>query len=238
MRKIITYTALLTLGFNALAGLAKAQTMSDVSTQFISEGVPKTASKETHYEDLEGSPYVSDVWMPGEAKLSDGKTYTGLLLKFDEIAGMLIFKYTLKDSAMAFKYPPVEFKFSYITSNRQHDVHFVNGFDAVDGADASTFYQVFNDGKIRLLKKTVKKIVTYTQFNSAAISRRVVESSSYYIVKDKLPVKIKTDKKSVLAFLNDVSGKIQLYIAENSLDTKKEEDLIKIIDYYNALSRS
>ncbi|MGZ3754248.1 MAG: hypothetical protein ACXVJE_03460 [Mucilaginibacter sp.] len=208
---------------------------SMMQTTYFQDGAPKLASLTNHYEDIDGSPYLYDGWAQGEAVLSDGKAYKNLLLKYDQINGMVIFKYALTDSAMAFEVPAVEFKFTYITNNKIHTAHFINGFAPVGDATPGTYYQILCAGKTRLLKREVKKIIKVTEFNSSAISRHIETATTYYLEKDKHPVRINNTNKAVLFALSDKADLLKQYIAANDLNVKNDEDFAKLINYYNSL---
>jgi hypothetical protein len=230
---ILNFTLLIAL----IAGFQKAnaQDAFSMSTTYMQDGAPKAASKGIQYADMEGSPYLYDGWAKGVALLSDGKAYKGLYLKYNEIEGTVIFKYALTDSAMMFAIPAVEFIFSYITNDQEHTAHFLSGFKPVNDGNGNTFYQVLDNGKTKLLKKTVKKIVQNKEFNSSTTTRKVDENTSYYLAKDKQPVRIKNDNKSVLAALSDKADKLKQYMADNKLNVRDDEDFAKVVNYYNTL---
>lgn len=234
MKKLIlTLTLLIVLmaGFQ----VANAQDAFSMPTTYMQDGKPRTASKNTHYAEMEGSPYLYDGWAKGVALLSDGKAYKDLYLKYDEIQGIPLFKYELTDSAMAFAIPAVELMFSYIANDQEHTIHLLSGFKPVNDANGNTFYQVLENGKTKLLKRTVKKIIETRGFNDVATTKKVEERTSYYLAKDKQPVWVKNDNKSVLAALSDKADKLKQYITDNKLNVKEDEDFAKVVNYYNTL---
>jgi len=235
MKKAALYFCILLISILTPFFKAGAQDAFSMATDFFVDGVPKYASA-MHYPDMEGSPYLYDGWAPGEAVLSDGKAYKNLYLKYDEVQGTVIFKYAMTDSAMAFVNPAVEFRFTYITDNKIHNAHFLNGFDPIGDASVATFYQVLANGNTKLLKSTVKKVLKVTEFNSSAVNRRVDENTFYYLAKGKHPVRIKNDNKAVLTALSDKADKIKQYIADNKLNAKDDDDFAKIIAFYNAIN--
>jgi len=212
-----------------------AQWESVMETMYFSDGKLQTATKNTHYAGMEGSPYFYDNWEPGEARLADGKTYKGLMLKYNDFNGTLLFKYNLSDSAMTFQYRPVEFRFEYITHDTPYSVHFLNGFAPVDDANMNTFYQILTDDKVKLLKRTTKEITQHQDYSNAT-SRTVNTNPHYYLLKNDKLVLIKTNKKSILDALPDQADKIKQFIADGGIDLKSDADLIKVVEYYNQLT--
>ena len=235
MKKCVFYLVSAFFCCAFLAQQTMGQGTSSVETIFFQDGAPKSATATSHYEDVEGSPYLYEVWAPGEAVLSDGKAYKNLLLKYDEVNGMVIFKYAPTDSAMAFAVPAVEFKFTLVANSKIQTAHFVNGFMPVGDANANTFYQVLCNGKTKLLKREVKKVVKVTEFNSAVATRHIETATTYYLAKDKSPVRINNTNKAALTALSDKADLLKQYIAANDLNVKNDEDFTKLINYYNSL---
>jgi hypothetical protein len=208
--------------------------ISDMSLDYMSDGMLKTATKGIAADNIEGTPYFYENWMPGEAILSDGKTYKNLLLKYDEMSGSLIFKYKMTDSALAFAIPAVGFRFySLAGKNLPGYVYFKNGFDRIDGANADTFYQVLSDGDTELLKITTKRIVKTQEFGSSVVKGRIEGKVSYYIARNNKLLRVKNDNKAALAVLSDKEEKIKQYIADNKLNVKNDADFASVITYYN-----
>ena len=211
-----------------------AQWEAVFNAEYFSDGTLKAATKNTHYAEMEGSPFFYDNWTLGEASLSDGKTYKDVLLKFDEVSGTLMFKYNLTDSPMVFKYRPLAFKFNFIDET-PFITEFANGFEPADGATPATFYQVLAAGKTQLLKRHVKSVTESQAFGSNETRKRVSEVTAYYLAKDKHPVKVKRDKRSVLNALTDKVDTLKTYIAANDLDLTNDSDFARLITYYKTL---
>jgi len=206
---------------------------SVMETTYFSDGTLKTATRNTHYAAIEGSPYFYDRWTEGEATLIDGKTYKGLYLKYNEVSGTLMFKYDLKDSAMVFQFQPLDFKFNYI-DDVPFVVHFLNGIPSTDGGDSRTFYQVLTDGRTKLLKRAIKNVSESRPYTNETI-KKITEVTHYYVVKDGRLVRMAADKNSVLAVLGDRAIKIKQYMADNNIDLKNENDLAHVFEYYDTL---
>jgi len=231
MKKATLPLFILIISFASGLQRVNAQDAFVMNTQFLQEGKVKYAEKELHYGDMEGTPYLYDGWIPGSAKLSDGKTYNNVLLKYDEIQDMPIFKYAEQDSALKFALQPVEFTLNFVGKPG----HFVNGFKPADDADMTSFYLVLSDGNLKLLKRTVKRINKRSGYSSTDATIVVNENTTYYLAKNKMPVKIKNDNKAVIAALSDKSEKIKQYISDNKMNVKKDDDFARVVDYYNSL---
>ena len=235
MKDIKILTAILMLICCAAFTTARAQDAFSMSTQYFQDGVPKAATNQLTYEDVDGTPYLYDGWAQGEVRLSDGKAYKGLFLKYDEVADLLIFKYAITDSAMAFAVPAVEFRFTYIAKDKIHTVHFLNGFEPAGDAGTKAFYQILSNGKTKLLKRTEKKLLKITEFNATSVHRRIDDNTTYYLASNNRPVKVNNSNKAVLAALSDKADQLKKYIVSNDLNLKDDADFARLVDYYNTL---
>jgi hypothetical protein len=235
--KSLRIFSLLLIGF-CYCPVVLAQAGVSIDMTYTSAGQSKSAVTGLHYEEIEGNPYLYDTWLLGVAKLSDGNTYKDIFLKYDVVNNMLIFKYSLKDSALAFKVAPVEFVLQS-PDDAGRSMYFCNGFAATDGADNKTFYCVMSQGTVKLLKRVKKEIqVSSGEMNGNLKKRTILESDSYYIARGDTPVKFKKDKKAILNVLSDQAVQLQKYISDNNLDLKKDDDLKQLIDHYNELKKT
>ena len=238
MMKNLRILSLMLIGF-CYCSVVLAQTGVSIDMTYgTASGQTKSAVSGVRYEDMDGNPYLYDTWILGMAKLSDGNTYKDLFLKYDVLSNRLIFKYTLNDSALAFKVSPVEFVLQSPDAAGR-SMYFCNGFAATDGATDKTFYWVMSQGTVKLLKRVKKQVqVGSGEMNGNVKKRTILESDSYYIAKGNSPVMVKKDKKAILTVLSDQADQLQKYISDNHLDLKKDNDLKQLIDYYNELTKT
>ena len=174
----------------SLRSSAQNMYMSDVSGRPILGNI---------YANVTGSPYLNDDWVLGSIVLTDAKAYGNVSLKYDEINDDVIFKgkdgvAMAADNVKQFKLAPY--------GDVKDSTLFRSGFPAVKSNTVKGFYEVLVDGKVKLLKKTIKTINTSREYNSASIDKTVVASSTYYLfTQSSNMVFISKDKKSVLKVL-------------------------------------
>ena len=205
------------LAFMLLSARASAQFLHDINGRPILE---------TKYTNVEGSPYLYEDWVSGVVELAKGTSYKGIELKYDQVADELLFRH--KEAALSFVEPVKEFKLLSPTT-----ALFRNGYKPVDRNTAQTFYEVLYDGGTQLIRKRAKQIMENREYNSASSTKKFVPVETYFIVKDGLPVKIRKDKKSVLSVLKDKGTLINKYVESNKVNFKEDQDLIKLVEYYN-----
>jgi hypothetical protein len=182
---------------------------------------------EKRYTNIKGSPYLQPDWAAGSVKLRSGKTFDGMKLKYDQVEDELLF---LSDGGkeMTFSEPVAEFTIG--------DKAFRRGYPAADGAPANAFYEVITEGKMALLKRTSKKVIEEPAYNAATSVKSIRTNENYYLTATNLELtKIKKDKKSVLAALPDKKAELEDYIKDQRLDLRQEQDIVKLISYYNTL---
>ncbi|HEY1024310.1 MAG TPA: hypothetical protein VGE26_04040 [Sphingobacteriaceae bacterium] len=214
--------------FSALLFASACFSGSSASAQFLQDIHGKPVF-ETRYTHVEGSPYLHADWTKGVVKLGNGQTFSDIDLKYDLVADELIFKNT-DGSALNFVDPVSEFKL-----NGEPSMLFRNGFNAVDNHTSQSFYQVLNDGGVKLLKKTSKKITEIREYNSASSTKRFDLIETYYLARNNQPEKVRKDKKAILKALKDRTDKLESYIRSEKLNLKEEGDLTTLIHYYNSL---
>lgn len=185
-----------------------------------------------NYTDIKGHPYLFENWTEGTVKLTNGKSYTSVQLKYNLLRDELFFKDIKTEQLLAFVIPVVEFK---LNDTQKGSLLFKSGYKAIDNNTEKSYYQVLFDGGTQLLKRTSKKINEEKPFNSASTIKSFEVLTFYYISNNNTLIKIRKDKKSVLAALPNQSAALENYIQEKSLNLKNEEDLIQLIQYYNSL---
>ena len=188
-----------------------------------------------NYTDVRGSAYLYDGWKKGSVTTARDITYDGIELMYDLIEDQLIFKGS-GGEAKTFNQPIKSFTLKAGKENAlQKEQLFVSGFMPVDGAKPATFYEVLADGEVQLLRRATKKIFEELPYGSATKVKAFKTDSHYYIAKDGTLKKIKNDKKSVLQALTDKKAALETYIKTNRPDLKKDEELAKLVAYYNTL---
>ena len=185
-----------------------------------------------NYTDVKGHPYLFENWTEGTVKLSNGKSYTNVQLKYNLLRDELFFKDIKTDQLLAFVIPVVEFK---LNDKDKASILYRNGYKAIDDNTEKNYYQVLFDGGTQLLKRTSKKINEEKPFNSASIIKSFEVLNFYYISNNNTLIRIRKDKKSILAALANQGSALENYLQEKSLNLKNEEDLIQFIQYYNSL---
>lgn len=190
------------------------------------EGLPVMIKK---YENITGTPYLSENWSSGLVKFKNGATYEVAKLRYDQFADELHFE--SKGKELAFVTPVAEFKLKAGQNYGDRDRYFKNGI----GSTPNTFYEVLAVGKIALLKKTKKIIIDKTPYNSATAIKEFGVQNKYYLYHDNKLTSIKKNEKSLYSTLPNGKTTLSAYIEKEKLDLDNDQDLSKLITYYNLL---
>ncbi|NEU10047.1 hypothetical protein GZH53_17105 [Flavihumibacter sp. R14] len=187
-----------------------------------------------YYTDVQGSPYLADNWQKGTVRLANGKAYNDVELKYDQVAEDVIFKGSAGQE-LRFAEPVGEFRIQTIESFGTPGILFRSGYKPTDGATVKTFYQVLSDGETPLLKRSFKKVMENKPYGSATTVKTFLDVNAYYLVKNGQPLKVKRDKKAIIAALGDYSAELENFISTNKLSLKSDSDLIMLFTFYNSL---
>lgn len=186
------------------------------------------------FSDVKGNPYTSPEWAKGTVVTSDNKTYTNLDVKYSDYEDKLIVKGP-NDQLMEFGDLVNDFTLSFTKDGVPVIEHYHSGYANIPGYNKKDFFEVLTDGKAQLLKKTTKKIQTINEYGSVTSNKSFMVTHKYFLLLGDKAVAIKRDKKSLLAALPDKQPQLEDFVKTNNLSFKTDEDLIKVVSYYNTL---
>ncbi len=223
-----TFKLILLTGF--IFGNVAVYAQSQLTTPFLNSGNGQfnASGAKEYYLDIKGQPYLFADWSKGSIKTDYAQTDNVNML-YNEVDDRLIFK-VAKSDVRKVALPVKEISITDV-ENGNAIRKFKAGFARTKFSNDKTFFEVLIDGKTKLLKKNIKNISENREY-SGKIARTVVSDTNYYLVfDDNKPVEIKLNQKSANKLLANVSG----FIQSNQLNLKRQDDLIKLVNYYNTL---
>lgn len=182
------------------------------------------------YSGIKGSPFLYENWISGSVTVAKG-TYKKLELKFDAYSNKIYFN--KNDELYEFEDDVISFVLMPKVSDSSTYQYFKSGFSG-DGLRSSQFVEVLIEGKISLYKSAIKLVTDVNEINRGVI-KTFGDATRYFIMNDNKLKAIKMTKNDVLELVSDKQEKIQAYIDQNKLSTKKSDDLLQILKYYNSL---
>lgn len=206
---------------------------------FIDSYTINSSSREDKAQ-IKGSPFYNKDFMFGELELVDGNTVKGLFRYniYAQELEVIVKKDTLiitdPTKIKNFDFSGKQFIYSLILEDRKKT-------DFISGA----YFESVNNGECKLLIKRRINLRenTFTDYYGGGGgdgSQRYIPELTYYIKKsdDKPAIKLKKNKKFILNYFEDYKNEISDYISSQNLNTRNEQDIIKIIEYYNQLKNS
>ncbi len=179
------------------------------------------------YEDIEGSPYFNSTWEVGTITLKSGIVLKIESFKYDVYEAKLLF---LKDEKPLYFATPEDIESFTIGSNK-----FIN----LRQKGMNDYYEKIIEGDdFNLLKEYSCTFVQGKETDGITpkTKDRYKVNSSYYLQEGEKDLqKLKFNEKSILEITGNRQDEIKNYIKENKLNCKKEEDVIKILDFYSSL---
>ncbi|MEA3462214.1 MAG: hypothetical protein U9R49_10070, partial [Bacteroidota bacterium] len=198
-------------------------------------GTGNVQTFDNRYEGTKGTPYVFETWFPGEIFLKSKKK---IVIK--EL------NYNCYDNEVAFLDPATK-TVRLINKFTVELFYFLNGSDTLLFAPIQPendgdflFAQVlYNKGSV-VYKRYQKEFVRANYEGGYSADRKYDEfadKSSLYFSKHNDPrfYRVRKSKKQILAAFPDAEDEISSFIKAEKLDLKREEDVVKLLKYYDSL---
>ncbi len=181
---------------------------------------------------IEGTPFFSNDYCTARIKLRKGKTYNGIKVKLNLQENLVV--YDMGDGKEMAATSAVEKIFFYDCKDSLKSKTFVSGFEPIDQQNENSFYQLLDSGAVLLLKYFQISFRDTKYYGSPNTTRVFEQKEIYYAsVPGKGLLPLKKDNASVLAVLSDQQISLRKFMVANDLKCKKEEDLVRVVRYYN-----
>lgn len=224
---------LTTLGFSQTIKIAVPAGASSDRVEIIDGVTIHNYSAKSNIP-INGTPYLIESFQPGYLELPDGVKSDEVLLRYN-IAKDLFEILRNEDT---------------LTLNRPYAVKYINMGDKLfvfdpkfrEDADRSQngYFQLRVEGKLSLYIKMRKDL----SFDSFVENYQGGSGTKEYYYVDKINFIGKTtdgkpflinSQKSFLSHLEDHKSEMKSYIKEHHIKFKDEDDLVKLVEYYNSL---
>ncbi len=181
-----------------------------------------------NYQNIKGSPYLSDRFITGVITMKDGNVYEGPL-RYNCYADQLEFK-TEEGEVYAIAKPEIIKK---VTIEKDSFLYVPDQKDPGKG----NFYQVVTEGEYSLLMKhrTILKDAeparAYAEATPAQFVRKDVEYLLYHEQTGLVPVRSKRDLNN---FAETIDESLKSFVKKRKIKTNDKEDMVQITEYLNA----
>lgn len=184
------------------------------------------------YTGILGSPFLFKDWIKGTVVTPKG-IYQNLELKYDAYENILLFK--KEDKSLEFQEDVKEFILMSNEMDSNSYQYFIKGIIA-DGLSAQKYIQVLSKGKIKLYKLNARLMTEVSEINQG-IKKSFTNVTKYYAGAEGHIQQVNLNKKDLLPLFKDKEADVQQFIKEKSLNVKKEEDVVALVNYYNTVSQ-
>ena len=189
----------------------------------------QTVEHQVSYSNIEGTPYMSEDFTPGEVYTKDSILYKAPL-RYNIYADEIEFK---ADDIIHWIAEPQDIVYVKIDESVFIYIH-----TGEKKNKKGSYYELLVEGINQLL---YKRNITFLEAQDAkpyidAKPAQFIEvNDSYFLqINNGLPQSI-TNIKSIIKALPKKSSDISKYIKKEKISTKKKDDLIKLVKYYNSL---
>ena len=222
MAKYLSFTAIflyVTLFTHLQAQQIRLQTPPGYNYLYSSDNMPKGS---------EGSPYLDD-WKSADIHLKNGKTIYGLMVRYNVFSEEML--YQQNNIAYAIGTP------DSISDILLSGKVFIYKEYTKANKIRKGFFEVIFKGKVSLLNKYKIEFI-HSNYNVALDignkNDRLELNQQLYLQQENQIIPL--DKKNkLIEILNNKNKEISDYMNKEKLSGKKQQDVIKILTYYNQL---
>jgi len=190
---------------------------------------------ENKYADVSGSAYLYPNFKFATIVLKDGRTYNNVQARLNLVEHEVNFIASNGEQGYIGKGMVTSILFNDTTKDGVNANFFQTGFSPIDNQSAIHFYQVLVNGKISLLKSINKNIEERLNELSGEKSKEFAQRENLYVLYEGSLKRVKKDSDFFLSTMANQKEAINQYIRTNKLNFKNEDQLKKLVEFYNSL---
>ncbi len=186
----------------------------------------------SYYDGVDGHPFYVEGFKKSTIKLVSGQSFSNVIARLD------IFKQTVQiklngDTVRTILEGNIA-EVTFSDTIQQVTYTFRTGYPGIDNLTRSNFYQVVSDGKVEMLKSSVKKINKLKNDMTGELTSQFDTYEDYYLYVKYEMKRLKKDKEYILGLLSDKRKQLDEYVLQQKINFKSIESIKKLIDYYNS----
>lgn len=188
-------------------------------------------------EGQRNSQWPSQMWHEGKVVLEEGDTLHGLL-KYDFQQNLVQYIVNNKQ-AEVYTARKVLFFEIFDETIRRYRKFFVLPYVNTSNYRTPTFFELLEEGRMTLLSRDMLEYKTYNSYYAYGGFSRLVETSSYYFLKEDGSIEdFRGNKNDFVSRMGDRRKAVEKYIRANRLNFDEKYDVARIVAYYNSLAGS
>ncbi len=210
-----------------------SQNTNDAIVTFSGGGM-RTMNIKSKPKKTLGSVYYTKKWCTGNIHLLSGEIIKDYELKYDLKTQNIEIK--LKNDIKIIAIGSIK-KIEWYNSDENTNETFMNCSNYGSNEQVG-MYKIISDGKVIFFKKTTLKVIE-SNYNQAldvgSQSSKYIKENKFYVFENGRVKLIKKRKKNILKLFGKDAEKIKIYAKEKKLNLKKEQDLVKIFNYFDSI---
>lgn len=190
---------------------------------------------ENKYGDVNGSAYLFPDFKYATIVLTDGRQYSNVKARINLVEHEVNFIASNGEEGYIGKGMVTAITINDTTKQGIKKYTFQSGYPTTDNQTVIHFYQVLASGKAKLLKSINKNIEERLNELSGEKSKEFAVRENMYLQIGGGLKRIKKEAGFFLGLMADQKDAMNLYINSNKVNFKAEEQLVKLVEYYNSL---
>ena len=189
----------------------------------------------SYYEGVEGNPFFNENFRSSTIKLVSGLEFNNVMARLDLYKQIIQIRLNGDTVKMVLPGNIIEIVFYDTVQSLTNEYKFQTGYPEIDNLNRNNFYQVLSDGKITLLRSSIKKINKFKNEMSGETSSQFDIYEDHYLYVKYEMKRVKKDKEYLLNLLPDKRKELEIYITAQKMNFRSMDSIKKLIDYYNSL---
>jgi hypothetical protein len=189
----------------------------------------------SYYDGIEGNPFFIENFRSSTIKLASGLEFNNVIARLDLYKQIIQIKQNGDTVKTVLPGNISEIIFYDTVQSLPCEYKFQTGYPEINNLNRNNFYQVLSDGKVTLLKSSIKKINKTKNEMSGEISSQFDMYEDHYLYVKYEMKRVKKDKEYLLNLLAGNRKELETYITVQKLNLKSMDSIKKLIDYYNSL---
>jgi hypothetical protein len=189
----------------------------------------------SYYEGIEGNPFFIENFRTSTIKLVSGQVFNNVSARLDLCKQVIQVRLNGDTVKNVLPGNIAEVIFYDTVQSLPHFYIFQSGYPEVNNLSRNNFYQVLSDGKITMLKSSIKKVNKTKNEMSGEITSQFDTYEDYYLYVKYEMKRIKKDREYLLNLIGDKKKELATYALDQKISFKSMDSIEKLIDYYNSL---
>ena len=190
---------------------------------------------ENKYADINGSAYLFPDFKFTTIELADGRKYANVKARLNLVEHEVNFIASNGEEGYIGKGMVKSFLINDTTRQGIKTYSFQTGFPKTDNQTVIHFYQLLASGKIALVKSINKNIEERLNELSGEKSKEFAVRENLYLLIGGELKRVKKEASFFLSAMEDKKDLVSQFISSNKLNFKTEDQLLRVVEYYNSL---